>query len=46
MSVVCENGERSLEQKTLLDESMKGIFKYLHVSGTAKANCFELKDFQ
>jgi len=43
MSVVCENGERSLEQKTLLDESMKGTFKYLHVSGTAKAKCFELK---
>jgi hypothetical protein len=43
MSVVCENGERSLEQKTMLDENMKGTFKYLHVSGTAKAKYFELK---
>jgi hypothetical protein len=43
MSVVCENGERSLEQKTLIDENMKGTFKYLHVSGTAKAKYFELK---
>ncbi|CAG8435675.1 6204_t:CDS:2 [Diversispora eburnea] len=43
MSVVCESGERSLEQKTLLDENMKGTFKYLHVSGTAKAKHFTLK---
>ncbi|CAI2169240.1 12779_t:CDS:2 [Funneliformis geosporum] len=43
MSVVCENGDRSLEQKTLLDENLKGTFKYLHVSGTAKAKYFELK---
>ncbi|CAB4417891.1 unnamed protein product [Rhizophagus irregularis] len=41
--IVCENGERSLEQKTLIDENMKGTFKYLHVSGTAKAKYFELK---
>ncbi|CAG8496012.1 11178_t:CDS:2 [Cetraspora pellucida] len=43
MSVVCETGERSMEQRTMLDENMKGTFKYLHVSGTAKAKHFTLK---
>ncbi|CAG8491392.1 7618_t:CDS:1 [Acaulospora colombiana] len=43
ISVVCETGERSLERKILLDENMKGTFKYLHVSGTAKAKQFTLK---
>ncbi|CAG8500525.1 37_t:CDS:2 [Scutellospora calospora] len=44
MSVVCgETGERSLEQRAMLDENMKGTFKYLHVSGTAKAKHFTLK---
>ncbi|RUP49152.1 hypothetical protein BC936DRAFT_143179 [Jimgerdemannia flammicorona] len=43
MSVVCETGDRSLEQKSMLDENMKGNFKYLHVTGTAKAKQFHLK---
>ncbi|CAG8473142.1 1950_t:CDS:2 [Ambispora gerdemannii] len=43
MSVVCETGDRPMEQKTMLDENMKGTFKYLHVSGTAKAKQFSLK---
>ncbi|CAG8752025.1 14986_t:CDS:2 [Gigaspora margarita] len=43
MSVVCETGERSMEQRAMLDENMKGTFKYLHVSGTAKAKHFTLK---
>ncbi|RUS16081.1 hypothetical protein BC937DRAFT_91627 [Endogone sp. FLAS-F59071] len=43
MSVVCETGDRSLEQKAMLDENMKGNFKYLHVTGTAKAKQFHLK---
>ncbi|CAG8553277.1 5347_t:CDS:2 [Acaulospora morrowiae] len=43
MSVVCETEEKLLEQKASLDENMKGTFKYLHVSGTAKAKQFTLK---
>ncbi|KAI8878701.1 beta-trefoil [Backusella circina FSU 941] len=40
MSVVCENGEKILEQRSLLDENQSGSFKYLHVTGTAKAKQF------
>jgi hypothetical protein len=43
MSVICETGDRPMEIKAMLDENMKGTFKYLHVSGTAKAKQFSLK---
>ncbi|CAG8559035.1 2748_t:CDS:2, partial [Acaulospora colombiana] len=42
--LVCETEEKDpLELKASLDENMKGTFKYLHVSGTAKAKHFTLK---
>lgn len=43
MAVMCENGDRFLEQKILLDETKNGSFKYLHVAGTAKAKQFHLR---
>ncbi|KAG1080061.1 hypothetical protein G6F42_023485 [Rhizopus arrhizus] len=43
MSVVCETGDRQLEQRTLLDENLRGSFKYLFVTGTAKAKQFCLR---
>ncbi|ORY94626.1 hypothetical protein BCR43DRAFT_494332 [Syncephalastrum racemosum] len=43
MAIACENGERPLEQKILLDEDRQGSFKYLHVTGTAKAKQFCLR---
>lgn len=45
MSVVCEtnNETRQLEQRTLLDENLRGSFKYLFVTGTAKAKQFCLR---
>lgn len=43
MSVICENGNRILEQRSMLDENQSGSFKYLHVTGTAKAKQFNLK---
>ena len=45
MSVVCETTatDRQLEQRTLLDENRKGSFKYLFVTGTAKAKQFCLR---
>ncbi|CAH1758483.1 9965_t:CDS:2 [Entrophospora sp. SA101] len=43
MSVMCENGKKSLELDGQLDEDMKSTFKFLHVSGTAKAKTFTLK---
>ena len=42
MSVVSETGERSPEQKAALDTSMNANFKFLHVTGTAKAKSFQL----
>ncbi|KAI3621819.1 recombination signal binding protein for immunoglobulin kappa j region-like [Moniliophthora roreri] len=42
MAVVSENGERSFEQKAALDNSMTASFKFLHVTGTAKAKSFQL----
>lgn len=42
MSVVSETGERAFEQKQPLDNSMSASFKYLHVTGTAKAKSFQL----
>lgn len=45
MSVVCETNtdNKSLEQRTLLDENLRGSFKYLFVTGTAKAKQFCLR---
>jgi recombining binding protein (suppressor of hairless) len=42
MAVVSENGERSFEQKAPLDNNMTASFKFLHVTGTAKAKSFQL----
>lgn len=42
MAVVSENGERSFEQKAPLDNNMTSSFKFLHVTGTAKAKSFQL----
>ncbi|KAJ8656303.1 hypothetical protein O0I10_008097 [Lichtheimia ornata] len=43
MAVVCENGERLLEQKVQLDDDQRGSFRFLHVAGTAKAKQFYLR---
>ncbi|ORY03425.1 LAG1-DNAbind-domain-containing protein [Basidiobolus meristosporus CBS 931.73] len=43
MSVMCETGSEPLEQKSNFDENNVGCFKFLHVSGTAKAKQFTLK---
>lgn len=42
MAVVSENGERSFVQKSSLDNNMTASFKFLHVTGTAKAKSFQL----
>jgi recombining binding protein (suppressor of hairless) len=42
MAVVSENGDRSYEQKAPLDNNMTASFKFLHVTGTAKAKSFQL----
>lgn len=42
MAVVQETGERSFEQKSNLDATMTASFKFLHVTGTAKAKSFQL----
>ncbi|KXN81134.1 Transcription factor cbf11 [Leucoagaricus sp. SymC.cos] len=42
MAVVSEAGERSFEQKAPLDNNMTASFKFLHVTGTAKAKSFQL----
>lgn len=42
MAVVSEQGDRSHDQKTVLDNNMTGSFKFLHVTGTAKAKSFLL----
>ncbi|KAG9314277.1 hypothetical protein JVU11DRAFT_5065 [Chiua virens] len=42
MAVVSEQGDRSFDQKTSLDNNMTGSFKFLHVTGTAKAKSFTL----
>ncbi|SAM00230.1 hypothetical protein [Absidia glauca] len=41
MSVINENGDRHLEQQAVLDDD-QCTFKYLHVTGTAKAKQFSL----
>ncbi|KAI8141329.1 hypothetical protein BJV82DRAFT_518563 [Fennellomyces sp. T-0311] len=43
MAIVCENGERPLEHRVILDETLSGSFKFLHVTGTAKAKQFCLR---
>ncbi|KAI0080290.1 hypothetical protein K474DRAFT_301037 [Panus rudis PR-1116 ss-1] len=42
MAVVNEGGERSFEQRAPLDNNLTASFKFLHVSGTAKAKSFQL----
>ncbi|EPQ60609.1 hypothetical protein GLOTRDRAFT_52937 [Gloeophyllum trabeum ATCC 11539] len=42
MAVVSEDGTRSFEQKAPLDNNMTASFKFLHVTGTAKAKSFQL----
>jgi recombining binding protein (suppressor of hairless) len=42
MTVVSEIGERSFQQKAPLDNTMTSSFKFLHVTGTAKAKSFQL----
>ncbi|PPQ63703.1 hypothetical protein CVT24_004283, partial [Panaeolus cyanescens] len=42
MAVVSETGDRSFEQKAPLDNNMTASFKFLHVTGTAKAKSFQL----
>jgi hypothetical protein len=40
--VVTETGERSFDQKAMLDSNMEANFKFLHVAGTGKAKTFHL----
>ena len=42
MSIVSENGDKAPEQKAPLDANMTASFKFLHVTGTAKAKSFNL----
>ncbi|KAG1457419.1 hypothetical protein G6F55_005944 [Rhizopus delemar] len=42
MSILCEDND-ILEQHTALDEHHSGSFRYLHVTGTAKAKQFKLQ---
>jgi LAG1, DNA binding/Beta-trefoil DNA-binding domain len=45
MSVICSEigPDRTVGQRAILDETMTGSFKYLHVTGTAKAKQFQLR---
>lgn len=42
MAIVSENGDKSSGQKAPLDPTMTASFKFLHVTGTAKAKSFQL----
>ncbi|KAG1055070.1 hypothetical protein G6F43_002956 [Rhizopus delemar] len=42
MSILCED-QGLLEQRAILDENQRGSFRYLHVTGTAKAKQFKLQ---
>lgn len=42
MSIVSENGDRAPEQRSPLDSNLTASFKFLHVTGTAKAKSFQL----
>ncbi|KAG0028681.1 hypothetical protein BGZ82_008309 [Podila clonocystis] len=43
MSVICEAGENSLGQRSILEDDRSCAFRFLYVSGTAKAKSFQLK---
>ncbi|KAI1311321.1 hypothetical protein EDD11_003466 [Mortierella claussenii] len=43
MSVICESGENTLGQRSTLEDDQSSTFRYLYVSGTAKAKSFQLK---
>ncbi|KAI8600204.1 hypothetical protein EDD21DRAFT_377784 [Dissophora ornata] len=44
MSIICESGESSsVGQRSTLEEDQSSTFRYLYVSGTAKAKSFQLK---
>ncbi|KAF9430610.1 hypothetical protein BGZ76_000778 [Entomortierella beljakovae] len=43
MSVICESGDNTLGQRSVLEEDQSSTFRYLYVSGTAKAKSFQLK---
>lgn len=43
MAVMNENGDVPLEQQAVLDEEDQCTFKYLHVTGSAKAKQFSLR---
>lgn len=43
MGIVCGSSDTSIEQLASLDEDMQSTFRYLHVSGTAKAKQFSLR---
>ncbi|KAG0326406.1 hypothetical protein BG004_002983 [Podila humilis] len=43
MSVLCEAGENSLGQRSILEDDRSCAFRFLYVSGTAKAKSFQLK---
>ncbi|KAI1319553.1 hypothetical protein EDD11_003823 [Mortierella claussenii] len=45
MSVVCETGDsnNSLGQRSTLEDNLTGTFRYLYVTGSAKAKSFQLK---
>lgn len=42
MAVVSESGERSFVQKAPMDNNLTASFKFLHVTGSAKAKSFQL----
>ncbi|KAG0308712.1 hypothetical protein BGZ98_007080 [Dissophora globulifera] len=44
MSIICESGENSnVGQRSTLEDDQSSTFRYLYVSGTAKAKSFQLK---
>ncbi|KAF9347022.1 hypothetical protein BGX26_001466 [Mortierella sp. AD094] len=43
MSVICESGDNTLGQRSTLEDDQSSTFRYLYVSGTAKAKSFQLK---
>ncbi|KAG0280295.1 hypothetical protein BGZ95_010655 [Linnemannia exigua] len=45
MSVICETGDNNsaLGQRSTLEDDRTGTFRYLYVTGTAKAKAFQLK---
>jgi hypothetical protein len=43
MTIMNENNQPILEQRTLLDDESKGYFKYLYVTSSAKSKQFRIK---